>query len=135
MWHYNSSPLINIPDQAIGFVYEITNNSNNKKYIGKKLFYSTKTIQKNLKKKKIKVESNWKEYNGSNKTLLIDIENSNPTLEKTILKICYSKSECSYYEAFYQFQSNCILSPNYYNDWISLKVTRKHLSKIQFLDS
>ena len=131
MWHYNQTELQTVPDQAIGFVYLITNKSNGKKYIGKKLFYSTKTIQKNLKKKKIKVESNWKEYNGSNKSLLLDIENENPPLEKTVLKICYSKSECSYYEALEQFQSNCILSPDYYNDWISVKITRKHMLKYQ----
>ena len=39
------------------------------KYIGKKIFHFSKTIQKNLKKKKVKVESDWKTYNGSNDEL------------------------------------------------------------------
>ncbi len=133
-WIYNNSPLTEIPSNAIGFVYEITNLQNNKKYIGKKLFHSSKTIQKNNKKKKIKIESNWKIYNGSNKNLLLDIESGNPSLIKNIIQICYSKSECSYIEAQLQFQYNAILSPQYYNDWISVKITRKHMNKYQHLN-
>jgi hypothetical protein len=131
-WIYNSTPLTEIPINAIGFVYLIHNLQNNKKYIGKKLFHSTKTIQKNNKKKKLKIESNWKSYNGSNKTLLNDIQNLSPALNKTILYLCYSKSQCSYLEALEQFKSNCILSDEYYNDWISVKITRKHMMKFQY---
>ena len=130
-WIYNSEPLTTIPANAIGFVYEIYNPITNKFYIGKKLFYSSKTIQKNNKKKKIKIESNWKSYNGSNQSLLNDIQNLNPSLQKIILYLCYSKSQCSYLEAYEQFNRNVILSPQYYNDWISVKVTRKHMMKFQ----
>jgi hypothetical protein len=35
-----------------GFVYRITNKTNNRKYIGKKFFYSAKTKQVKGKKKK-----------------------------------------------------------------------------------
>ena len=130
-WIYNDNPITEIPLNAIGFVYLIHNTQNNKKYIGKKLFHSTKTIQKNNKKKKIKIESNWKLYNGSNQNLLNDIQINNPTLEKYILYLCYSKSQCSYLEALEQFKYNVILSDEYYNDWISVKITRKHMMKYQ----
>jgi hypothetical protein len=130
-WFYNSTILTEIPLNAVGFVYLIHNTQNNKSYIGKKLFHSTKTIQKNNKKKKIKIESNWKSYNGSNQNLLNDIQNNNPILIKSILYLCYSKSQCSYLEAMEQFKCNVILSPQYYNDWISVKITRKHMMKYQ----
>ena len=73
MWIYNNAELTEIPEKAIGFVYEITNITNGKKYIGKKLFHFSKLIQKNLKKKKVKVESNWRAYTGSNDQLNADI--------------------------------------------------------------
>lgn len=129
MWIYNETPLEEIPDKAIGFVYQITNTQNNKKYIGKKNFYFQKTTQKNLKKKKIKVESDWKSYTGSNDLLNEDIKSNNPSLVKEILQICYSKSELSYIEALHQFNNNVLLSDQFYNNWISVKVTKKHLLK------
>ena len=127
MWIYNNEPFTEIPEKAIGFVYLITNTQNNKKYIGKKIFHFSKTIQKNLKKKKVKVESDWQTYTGSNDDLNDDIKKFTPELKKEILEICYSKSSLSYLEARHQFTSNCIISEEYYNNWISVRVTRRHL--------
>ena len=55
----------------VGFVYIIEGNG--KKYIGKKLFTKSKTIQVNKKKKRIRVESDWQEYYGSNEELQKDV--------------------------------------------------------------
>ena len=126
---YNNEPFTEIPEKAIGFVYLITNTENNKKYIGKKIFHFSKTIQKNLKKKKVKVESDWKTYTGSNEELNSDIKINNPELKKEILEICYSKSSLSYVEAYHQFTNNVLIDSTYYNNWISVRVTRKHLTK------
>lgn len=132
MWFLNNEPFDEIPEKAIGFVYCITNKTSNKKYIGKKLFHSSKFIQRNKKKKRIKVESNWKEYYGSNETLKTLVEIDGPdNFHREILHICYSKSQASYLEAKEQFSRDVILSEEYYNDWISVKVTRKHLQKFQ----
>ena len=46
-WIYKDEDLLFIPDKAIGFVYLITDFINGKYYVGKKLFYSSKTIQRN----------------------------------------------------------------------------------------
>ena len=129
MWIYNDAELTEIPEKAIGFVYEITNITNGKKYIGKKLFHFSKPVQKNLKKRKIKVESNWREYTGSNNELNTDIKNSNE-IKKVIIRICYSKSECNYMEAYYQFQSNAVLSDLYYNNWVSVKCNKNQLKSL-----
>jgi hypothetical protein len=131
-WIYNNQDLLIIPDTAIGFVYLITDTINEKYYIGKKLFHSSKTIQKNKKKKRIKVESDWKSYYGSNQILQNVVkENDVYSFTREILHICYSKSECSYLEAKEQFARDVILSPNYYNDWVSCKITRRHMQKFQ----
>jgi ribosomal protein L35AE/L33A len=45
MWYYNGEQfkLENYPnDSLVGFVYEITEKDTGKKYIGKKLFWSTR---------------------------------------------------------------------------------------------
>ena len=133
MWIYNNEPFTEIPEKAIGFVYLITNTQNNKKYIGKKIFHFSKTIQKNLKKKKVKVESDWKTYNGSNDDLNNDIKLNNPELKKEIIEICYSKSSLSYIEAYHQFTNNVLIDSTYYNNWISVRVTRRHLKKYKIM--
>ena len=60
-----------------GFVYVITNRALNKKYIGKKFFWSKKTLPP-LKGKKRKrrsiIESNWRDYYGSSANLMEDVE-------------------------------------------------------------
>jgi len=127
MWLYNNEPLTAPPEKAVGFVYLITNLQNNKKYIGKKQFYFQKSIQKNLKKKKVKVESDWRTYTGSNEELNEDIKNFTPELKQEILQICCSKSQLSYIEAYHQFINNVLLKEEYYNNWISVRVTRRHL--------
>jgi hypothetical protein len=133
MWLYNNTPIQIPPENAIGFVYLITNLQNNKKYIGKKVFHFQKSIQKNLKKKKIKVESDWKTYTGSNEDLLNDIKNFTPELKQEIIQICYFRSELSYIEAYHQFINNVLIDSSYYNNWISVKVTRKHLNKYKIM--
>jgi hypothetical protein len=133
MWIYNNEPLLEIPEKAIGFVYLITNTQNNKKYIGKKVFHFQKSIQKNLKKKKIKVESDWKTYTGSNDDLNSDIKTNNPELKQEILEICYSRSHLSYIEAYHQFINNVLIDSSYYNNWISVRVTRRHLTKYKIM--
>ena len=77
-----------IPEDAFGFIYEIVNTTNGKKYIGKKQMI--RKIRRNpLKGKKRKridyVESDWKTYTGSSDALNIDIATLG--LEKFIFKI------------------------------------------------
>lgn len=116
-----------------GFVYCITNLVNNKKYIGKKTFTFSRTLKplKGSKRKRKKIiSSNWQDYYGSNKELLLDVEKyGKENFHREILKLCKTKGEASYFEAKYQFEKDVLLSEEYYNTWISVKVTGSHLSR------
>lgn len=111
-----------------GFVYVITNLKNNKKYIGKKLFYSSKTKQIKGKKKRIKVSSDWKEYYGSNEELKKDIATlGKNNFKREILYLCKTKGECSYLEAKEQFVNGVLEFEDYYNTWIMVRVRKSHI--------
>lgn len=113
---------------SYGFVYLITNEIDQKKYVGKKLFWSSKTKTVKKKKKRFKVESDWADYYGSNKELQGDVERLGAdNFKREILRLCRSKGECSYYEAKLQFEKDVLTSDEYYNSWIMVKVHKNHL--------
>lgn len=128
MWFFNNESIEQIPEGMVGYVYLITNLVNNRKYIGKKNFYFTKTKQVKGKKKRTKVESDWKDYYGSNKELQADVDKfGKESFKREILKLCKTKGEFGYYEAKYQFDNNVLESDDYYNSWIMVRVHKKHL--------
>lgn len=129
-WIYQDIPFVE-PADNWGFVYIIEDTFNNKKYIGKKQFWFKKYKTVKGKRKGFLVESDWKDYYGSNDSLKEEVSSrGNDQFKRTILRLCSSKSECSYWEAKYQFEFDVLLKPEeYYNQWISVKVTRKHVYK------
>lgn len=131
-WHIKGIPIDSIPDGKYGFVYCITNKYNKRKYIGKKFFYASKTYQLKGKKRRKKVESNWKNYWGSNQNLQDDIkEFGKENFDREILYLCKTKTECAYLETKTIINSCALLLDSYYNDWVSCKITRKHLHAIR----
>lgn len=130
-WYYKSKPVDDsIVDSYIGCVYLITNKKTKRKYIGKKLFWFSKTRTLKGKKKREKVPSDWKEYYGSNNELKADIETLGiKNFKREILYLCKTKGECTYYEAYEQFVREVLLTEDYYNGWITCKVSISHLPK------
>ena len=63
-----SSKPIN-PVGNAGFLYIISDNVNDKFYIGSKVFYFKRHLMRSGKKKLVSYESDWKEYYGSSKKL------------------------------------------------------------------
>ena len=115
-------------DDNYGFVYIITNQITNKKYIGKKFFYSSKTKQVKGKKKKTKVPSDWQTYYGSNEDLKKDvIMHGKESFRREILHLCKSKGVCGYLEAKEQFINEALESEDYYNSWVSCKIHKAHV--------
>jgi len=138
-WLYQGQLVESLPDDIIGFVYCITNLTNNKKYIGKKLAKFSKTTYKTVKlkngtkkKKKIrsKIDSDWQEYYGSNIELNKDVELlGKENFTREILHYCKSKAETSYVEAREQFDRKVLESNEYYNGQISVRVHGSHIIK------
>ena len=112
----------------VGFVYIITNLTNQKRYIGKKLFKSTRTKTIKGKRKKVKTDSDWRDYFGSNAILKEDVKLLGAVnFKREILKICKSKGTCNYWEMKYQIQHEVLERPDFYNEWIAVKVHRSHI--------
>ena len=132
-WLYNDKPVdSDVIGEYCGFVYNITNLSNNKQYIGKKLLQRTKTRQVKGKKKRSLVESDWKTYYGSNKELQEDVSVFGiDKFKREILRLCKTKGECNYFEAKYQFNLEVLENEDYYNCWIQVKVHKSHLNKLR----
>lgn len=113
---------------CIGFVYIITNLTNQKRYIGKKLFKSTRTKTIKGKRKKVKTDSGWKDYFGSNAVLIEDVKTLGAeNFKREILKICKSKGTCNYWEMKYQIQYEVLERTDFYNDHIWVRVHRSHI--------
>lgn len=129
-WIYNNKPLEEIPDGVIGFTYEIVNTVTGRRYIGKKNFFFAKTKQVKGKKKKIKVESDWKSYFGSNKELQEHVAlYGEHKFERHILRLCKTKGEMTYYETKAIFATDAVISEEYYNDWCMCRVRKNHVKK------
>jgi superfamily II DNA/RNA helicase len=137
MWLYNSEIIEELPEDCIGFVYLITNKTNDRKYVGKKLAKFSKTTYKvvklkngNKKKKKVrsKIDSDWMQYYGSSIELSKDVEIlGKENFTREILYFCKSKAECSYIEAREQFTRRVLESVDYYNGQISVRVHGSHI--------
>ena len=128
-WEYQTKDFTeDLIGDNYGFVYQITNLTNNKKYIGKKFFYSAKTKQVKGKKKKYKAPSDWQTYYGSNAFLIKDVlQYGQSNFKREILHLCKTKGECGYLEAKEQFIRGVIESDDYYNTWIMVRVRDTHI--------
>jgi hypothetical protein len=129
MWYYENKE---ISDEDIkeytGFVYRITNLTNNKSYIGKKLFTSIRTKTLKGKRKKVKSDSGWRDYYGSNALLKADVEALGADkFRRDILHLCKSKGTANYLEMREQIDRRVLESDQWYNDWIMVKVSRSHI--------
>jgi len=130
-WLFESQEIEALPDDCVGFVYMITNLTNNRKYIGKKLarFKTSKPPLKGRKNRRRGTkESDWREYYGSNDELNEDVKNLGiENFKREILYYCKSKAECSYIEAREQFRHQVLEKEEYYNGHIQVRVHGSHI--------
>jgi len=132
MWYYQSNVFTEeqIGDY-FGFVYIIENNQNGRKYIGKKFFSKAGYRQVKGKRKKIRKNSDWEDYFGSSEYLLEDVKTLGvDNFKRTILHLCRTKSECSYWETYEIFSQGALLKEEYYNSWVSCKIHKANLKTL-----
>ena len=131
-WYYNNEPLTS--DHIIGYigmVYLLENTLNSKKYVGKKFFWKPHYRMVNKKKKKSIVESDWKDYYGSNKVLQEEIEQiGKDKIKRTVLHLCKTKTQCAYYELKEQVERDVLFLDEYYNGFVGGKINGKYLEKL-----
>jgi hypothetical protein len=128
-WSYQGQDFESsmIPEGAEGFVYEMQAIINGKlvRYIGKKNFYST--TKKRMGKRAVAQlqDKRTKKYTIQKKLSYIDYYSSNAELKaahkagidirRYIIKICFSKTELTYYETKYQFVRGVLESDEFLN--------------------
>jgi len=132
-WTYQGKEITELPEGTEAFVYLITNNTNNKKYIGKKLakFKKTRAPLKGRKnKRRSTVESDWRTYWGSSDHLNEDVARLGEDMfTREILHMCPSRGVASYLEAKLQFEHNVLLTDEYYNGIINVRVGGSNILK------
>lgn len=118
-------------EQHHSFIYVIENTTNGRKYIGKKTIFFQKTRQVKGKKKKTKVLSDYADYWGSSPELLADIKKLGKSkFTREILHFCNGKGEANYLELREQIDRRVLESDEYYNSWISIKVSKDHIKNL-----
>ena len=132
-WTYKGKEVTEIPEDIEGFVYLITNLTNNRKYIGKKLarFKTTKPPLKGKKNKRRGYkESDWRDYWGSSDRLNEDVAAlGTDKFTREVLYFCKSRAEMSYIEAREQFERRVLETDEYYNGIINVRVGSSQLLK------
>jgi hypothetical protein len=126
-----------------GYIYITTILDTNRKYIGKKNFFHNTNVKlgkkelanlptargKKPSKKKVTKESDWKTYYGSAQEIKDSVKQyPKERIIRTLLRLCKTKKELTYYECKYLFDYN-VLEPNsgFINDNILGKFYSKDL--------
>ena len=137
-WTYNNEVVNDLPEDVEGFVYVITNLTDNRKYIGKKLarFKTTKPPLKGRKNKRRGFkESDWRTYWGSSDHLNADVLTlGKDKFTREILHYCPSRGALSYLEAKEQFDRKVLETDEYYNGIINVRVGSSKILK-EYLQS
>ena len=130
-WIYNGKAFesSDIGD-AFGFVYCISCNETQREYIGRKYFWQFRTPKG--KKRKVKSESDWKQYYGSCPELKEEIiQLGKQNFSRTILSLHNTKGQTNFEETRQLFVKGVLTeslsngTPKYYNSNILSRYFRK----------
>ena len=131
-WFYQNQEVSSPPDGIDSFVYLITRKSDGKAYVGKKTFWNKRRRPPLKGKQRVRVdyvESDWKTYYGSSDALNADVQAEGAdAFRREILHMCRLRGHASYLEAKEQFARD-VLTGNYYNGVISVKISRSNLGQ------
>ena len=136
-WLYEGKPydpkFEDIPQEYVGFVYQITDNETGEIYIGQKRFRKPKTlpITKTRKRRvRTSVESDWRRYYGSSQVIKENVvAGHSDRYTREILRFGYSKGDLSYLEMLEQVERKVLFDPKYLNGIINVRIHQKHISE------
>lgn len=131
-WLYKGEPVTEIPSDIEAFVYLITNNLTGKMYVGLKKAKFIKTRQVKGKKKRTKVESDWRTYWSSSEELKADVlKLGEENFTREILYFCKMKAHANYLEAREQMDRRVLENVDlYYNGIVNCRVSRNHVKRL-----
>lgn len=149
-WKYKGKEITSVrqlPENVKGFIYLLTF-SDGKQYIGRKGFFSTRKKKFGKKQlaaitdKRLKTyetvvtESDWINYNSSNKTIREGIKTGDVQIEsREILKLCFTDKQMTYYETQALFCYGVLEHPeSFYNDNILGKFYKRDLNHEETTD-
>lgn len=129
-WMLQGQPLLEIPEKAFSFVYVLRHVASGKAYIGKKLFYFSKTKQVKGVKKRVKAESDWREYFSSSEEIQKMVAEGEH-FSREILHICESKGVANYLEAREQMDARVLEYPDkWFNGIVNCRVAKSHIKSL-----
>jgi hypothetical protein len=83
------------------------------------------------RKRKVIKETDWKEYWGSSKRLLEDIEkHGKHNFKREIICLCDTRGQTNYMEAKIQFEEDVLIKENNYNGIIAIKLGQGSINKL-----
>lgn len=117
MWLYQGEEFTDeMIGENYGFVYTITCNVTGQKYIGRKYFWSRKSLpplKGKTRKRHVKYPSNWKQYWSSSKIVAAEIQKyGKENFTREIISIHPDKRETNYHEIALQFHLNVLEERN-----------------------
>jgi len=130
-WIYNGVPITDdaIPVGSIGFIYKITQKTTGKWYIGRRLLTKSATKTVNGKKKKIRKESDWKDYWSSNDEIK-GLAKADPNqFERKILIFVTTMGAMAYSEEWALYKTGALFDPLCLNGNIRAKIMRNWFAK------
>lgn len=142
MWHHNNTSTFEVPENAIAFIYRITNLTNNKFYIGRKMLLSNRKKKLTIKEKALEGNSrkkfkrdikptNWENYWGSNDELKEDIKLlGEDKFKREILIFTTNKTDTSFYEMYYQIKEDVLFKNSYNRHIANTKFFKGKVSEI-----
>jgi hypothetical protein len=135
-WQYMGAPFDgSLIGDYYGFVYKITNSTNNRAYIGRKYFWQKRkprNTNNTTRRRKVTSESNWRNYYGSSDELKADVKSvGRDSFIREILSLHTTPGRVNYEETRQLFLNDVLTkrltdgTPAFYNSNILGRYYRK----------
>ena len=123
-------------NNAHGMVYIIEEISTGRYYIGQKQLWTKKIRTINKKKKKVKVDSDWKKYWSSSSYIINKVETEGSSdFKRYVVALVNSVGMLNYMEMKFQIDARVLENPDkFINGYIGGRISRSHVSIDKIID-